>query len=760
MLFAHQFLATGSLLPTFFCVDIAVTAIAAWLLVCGWGHARHGILEAAIAWVWSLIAIIAGTGMLLGITGGFGPVGFALSHLATFAVALVWRRNHLRQDRNALVHLVRSAPATPLNERVIAWSLALILVTLCGIAMVAEPAVMDSLNYHLPRLAHWLQDGQVHMLGSSDERLDYISALPEVVMAWMIGPVKAGFRGSVLLQAIGGTMAIAATIGLARISGLSRTAALLAGSLLLGMANVVAQFTAAQTDLFTTGVFASAFYLWLTALRRNEISWPGVLGAGLALGAKGTVFYLAPSALVWIAWWLRQYRLSARQWGQTLFAGAAGVALFAGPGMWRNWQTYGDPRGPAHWIEKFHPHLPLASAKLEKLRLNIISAAVQNLDPQSQPAGLQSPARETGLALVTFLPQSDPYTFLGQDRRAGLNRLFQRESPDADAVSFGVIPILLFFAGTLIAGFYATREPARIILVWSAGILIFFLYFNVLHQWHPFSFRYYVLAAPWIAVVSAWGIEQLKGYWRPAVWTVVIAATLSVAWRITLWTHQGGIQTVIHPERTIGAKVVHDWRLWSQSLLPKESPLMLALPDDRPLAAFYRQETPRNVQFLSVNEDDPSTAEALVRGQKGWLIVPAAKLLGREGRVRAKTWLFDGDEFHPCSLAAYHALEAGEQPTPFFYRQRWAHHDHALQQELLVKMFGAGDLRLTIENPTSTASPFTWSTPLARGTETLPPKTTIELTLPVPTDAVAEVRLRFSNDFSAINEKPIIKLRP
>jgi len=50
MLFAHQFFATGSLLPAFFCVDVSVTAIAAWLLVCGWGHARHGMLEAALAW--------------------------------------------------------------------------------------------------------------------------------------------------------------------------------------------------------------------------------------------------------------------------------------------------------------------------------------------------------------------------------------------------------------------------------------------------------------------------------------------------------------------------------------------------------------------------------------------------------------------------------------------------------------------------------------------------------------------------------------
>jgi len=45
-------------------------------------------------------------------------------------------------------------------------------------------------------------------------------------------------------------------------------------------------------------------------------------------------------------------------------------------------------------------------------------------------------------------------------------------------------------------------------------VWIFFLYFNYLHQWHPFAFRYYVLAAPWIAIVAAWGIEQAVAGWR------------------------------------------------------------------------------------------------------------------------------------------------------------------------------------------------------------------------------------------------------
>jgi hypothetical protein len=89
-------------------------------------------------------------------------------------------------------------------------------------------------------------------------------------MAWFLGASREGYALLVLPQAIGGILAIGATIALARQSGLGRGPALLAGGLLLGMANVAAQFTAAQTDLFTTGVFAAAFALWLAAVRRGN----------------------------------------------------------------------------------------------------------------------------------------------------------------------------------------------------------------------------------------------------------------------------------------------------------------------------------------------------------------------------------------------------------------------------------------------------------------------------------------------------------
>jgi hypothetical protein len=746
--------------PILFFFDLLCVSTASWLLVCGSSHAWHGNLEAIIAWIWTMIAIVAGSGMVLGITGGFGAAGFDAVHFLGLGAVAFWRRKHLRAALERFARLFNAGESMPRDARMVALFLTFVLASLCAIAIAAEPAVLDALNYHLPRAAHWLQDGRIHMLSSNDERLDYISSLPEVVMAWLLGPKNEGFRGVVLLQAIGGSLAMLATVGLGRISGLSQSASMLAGSLLLGMANVMSQFTSAQTDLFTAGVFAASFYLWVVALQRNEFSWPGALGAGLAIGAKGTLFYFVPSALLWIIWLSLKHRPNLSQWRQTLIAGIAGLALFAGPGMWRNWKTYGDPRGPGHWIEKFHPQLPSFTAKAEKLRLNVISAAAQNFEPQSQPIGLQTFGRVAGLKLTKLLPEHDPYTFLGQDRIDGLNRLLLRTSPDADTTSFGMIPMLLFLSGTALAISRIRQQQAVLILIWSSGIWLFFLDFNILHQWHPFSFRYYVLAAPWIAVVSSWCIEQTKGLWRKGIWSAVSICTLSIATRITFHTHQGGWQTVVHPERTLGSYVAQAWRNWSQNLAPIEASLTLDLPDNRPLAAFYRQHTNRKVQFISISDKTQATVEELVSGKKGWLIVPSARFLGREGRVGASVWLFEGDQNNPYSLAAYRALAPGETPNSFLYRQAWTTHHQNLRQELLVKSFDATTVRLRMKNPTAANSPFTWSTPLGHGNGVLLAGSTIELSLPIPANAVSEVQLQFLETFFSAQLRPIVTLIP
>ena len=81
-----------------FFADVLVTSVAAWLVVSASGHGKNGFLEAGVAWGWSLIAVVAGTGVILGMTGGFGATGFLVFHAAILAGLLGARRQRLTAD--------------------------------------------------------------------------------------------------------------------------------------------------------------------------------------------------------------------------------------------------------------------------------------------------------------------------------------------------------------------------------------------------------------------------------------------------------------------------------------------------------------------------------------------------------------------------------------------------------------------------------------------------------------------------------------
>ena len=404
-----------------FLTDVAVAAVAAWLLVRACTEIGRGILESLLAWCLAFVAMAAAAGVVLGETGGLGAAGFLAFHAGLLGALALGRHSRLAGDLSEASRIAREARLFLTSggpEAFAAATLLLVLFLLAGIAALAEPSGADALSYHLPRIGQWLLDGHVHELASQDERMNFVATVPDLVMSWLICGTSVGFRPLVLAQAFGGIMTVGATVGLARQTGLGRGPALLAGALLLGMANVAVQFASAQTDLFTTGVFASAFYLWACALRRGTGSWLGGLGAGLALGAKGTLFYLAPGALIWVAAFSWNARLPWTKWGRTLLAAAIGVVLFALPGFARNWRIYGDALGPKEWVSKLHQGALSQRDYQRKLRWNLTSSLAQVFEPQSQPHGLREAGRAVVGALGRHVPARDAYTLDGLGRKA------------------------------------------------------------------------------------------------------------------------------------------------------------------------------------------------------------------------------------------------------------------------------------------------------------------------------------------------------
>jgi hypothetical protein len=564
------------------------------------------------------------------------------------------------------------------------------------------------------------------------------------VMAWLLGGSDTGFRPADLAQAFGGVMAFGATLGLARQTGLGRGAAVLAGGLLFGMGNVVVQYTASQTDLFTAGVFAASFYLWICALRRNQGSVLAGAGAGLALGAKGTVFYLAPGALVWVVFLAWRHRLPWPQWRRTLVAAVLGILLFAVPGFVRNWHAYGSALGPREWVDKVHTGTHSPADILLKLKWNLTCLLAQVFEPQSQPAGLRSLGRAVVADLEQRVPAQDPYTLYGISRRERLqNALLHRTEPDADFTSYGIVTFALFSAGTLVALARWRHPDARLVAAWSAGVLLFVVFFEGMQQWHPYGFRYLVLAAPWVAVVAAWLLERLRGGWRIAAWALVLAATADVGWRLTTHTYQSGWRSVVAPERSLTYYASKNRGDWSAQLQPESAPLALFLPAGSAVSGFYRHAPWRRISYLPDPVRPAATAEELVRGEPGWVAVPPAMFLGHEGRVAASVWLYNGDVASPFSVAAYRRLQAGEEPQPLLYGDARSDGPAGPEHELLVKTWDGKPIKFRLSNPGPGGVSYRLLSPLATRKGELPPATELTLEMVLAPDSVSEVRVFF-----------------
>src|SRR5271165_3432861 len=724
-----------------FAVDLLLVAAASWLLSRWTARGPAGVFEPLLAWAWSAGAIVAGAGVLLGFLGRVGEPGFVIVHCALLGVMAAARRRHLPGDVGALRLLRRQAAGMLAGggpEAASALLLAGLLVLLAAVAALAQPVVYDALAYRLPRIAQWLQDGRIGHYATSDPRQNYMPVVPDLVMAWLLTGTREGFLPAALAQCYGGALLMAATYGLARQTGLARLASLGAVALLFGMANVVPQFSTVHTDLFSAGELAAAFCLWVCAARRGEGSIIAGIGSGLALGSKGTLFYLLPGAAIWVAWVAYLYRPALRAWATTVAAAALSAAFFALPVFVRNWQAYGGPFGPADFVRMHHGGAGPGS-EWAKLSLNLESSFAQLFDPNSQPPGLRAGSRMIGEAVARGLPEHDEFSYEHLNRRQTLLAILRRSEPDADATSFGVLAFLGLVAGAAAAAASPRRPGAASVLAWCAGIGVFWGFFHGMQLWHPYGFRYYALVAPWMAVVAAWWMQTMPRLPRKIAWALSLAAALGVTWTILTSAHQAGWRAVAHPERSRGYYVFARWREWAKGLDAAQEPLRVALEFNQPAAAFYRLSPPRVVLPEIVPDPRLRTAEDLMRGRGGWLVVPAGLFMGREGDVAGRAWLFEGDPASPFSVAAYRALRRGEVQGPLVYRRESETGAHRIRSELLIRTWSGAPLRLVVGNSGAEACRYSILSPVASLAGEIAANTSSEVVLAVPVGVVAEI---------------------
>ncbi|MDF3058067.1 MAG: hypothetical protein K0R17_2282 [Rariglobus sp.] len=650
--------------PLWFFIDAWVVAVSAWLVGRTVRQESGGLIEVLITWGICACLVVVGTGVFSGTAGWFSPEGFLGLHVGILVVMAALRWRNLRDDGReframgaGVMLCLKKDQAT----RHAALALTIFLVITLFLAATGEPGIYDALTYRLSRIGHWLQEERIGFMVTNDPRQNYMPVVPDVAMAWLLGSATDGYGLVALAQWAGGVLLLAATVGLARRAGVGRAPALGAALLVAGFANVAPQFTTAHTDLLTSGLVASAFFLWREAAQRRRGSIIAGLAGGLALGAKGTVFYFLPALAVWALWYGWQYRLPVSAWGRTVLAGVAGTLIFAAPGLVQNWRHYGGIFGPSEFVTMHHQGG--GGHWLAKTAMNLQSSFIQLLEPHSQMPGVDCVAKAVALRLATRQPEADPFAFENASRRTVLTSLIARRTPDADATTFGLIAAGLVLAGCLSACGPGFRRPGTgEVRVLCFGLALFFVFFHAMQQWHPYGFRYFILAAPWMGVVGAWWLEDLDGWRRKIGWSVALLSAACVGGQTLARTHNAGWPAAVRPDNSIYSYVHRGWRGWLDQLDPHGQTLYVALPFNSELAPFYRRGHVRTQLVELKSLAGLSAEQAVARFPDGWLITTPSQFRGHEAGVVRRAWFFQGNAGSAYSVVAYRALHAGETP--------------------------------------------------------------------------------------------------
>lgn len=236
----------------------------------------------------------------------------------------------------------RLVPALALRRLRLDWSVS-VLVAAVGIAGIYDlalvvhfaPNTYDSLTYHLPRAAQWLDHGGWYWIeNAATARLNVFPPGAELGILYTVLAFGSD-RLVELPQLLGEAATLLAVYGLARRVGFGREEALFAALLLATFSVVALEATTSQNDLVMTSFGVAAAYFVLGE-RRAEAAL-AALAVALALATKTTVALVLP-AVVMLAVAVDTRRRLVELAGLT----ALFTVLFAVPAYARNIEQTGS----------------------------------------------------------------------------------------------------------------------------------------------------------------------------------------------------------------------------------------------------------------------------------------------------------------------------------------------------------------------------------------------------------------------------------
>ena len=461
---------------------------------------RDACLQGAIGWGVLVTALTE----ILGYADRLRATELSLGYVLAggWLVGIFERTRQRPQDGSAASSSTATVEWTTV-DRVLFGYLALVVVVTGVIAIVVPPNMYDLLTYHMTRVLHWIQNGNV-------------SSFPTHIMRQLYSPPWANFAELQFQLLVGGDRLANATSWLAMIGmivaassiaremGAGPRVQLWSAVISASIPSGILQGGSGQADVVAT--FWLCCFVWGILRARRTTNESGgreaifVIGGslGLALLSKATAYFIALPFLVWLC----VDALRRRRAHGVLLLGSIGMLALSlnAPFYARNVRVFGDPvraKGTTPDLQAVNADLgprmlilgPLRAASLHwgtpgRLGLEpLLDRAVFKLHHV-----LGAEPDDPGLAFPT-------------------GPSFEVPVPSLDDGAGNAVHFVLAFVALLGLGSQRRRERYGPVVPYAACTILGFVLLSYVVRWHSDLARYhlptFVLASPLIAIAIA-----------------------------------------------------------------------------------------------------------------------------------------------------------------------------------------------------------------------------------------------------------------
>jgi 4-amino-4-deoxy-L-arabinose transferase-like glycosyltransferase len=366
----------------------------------------------------------------------------------------------------------------------------------------------DSWTCHLARVGYWLQHGTMHHYNTQTAIQNYQAPNVQILMLWTVAFLKSDILAN-LVQWFAycglGFALYQATMNL----GHGKTDSLLSSLVFLSLPMVVLQSISTFYDLGVTFFAITFLYFFHSGIKNkqnNRMLLSGI-SFGLAVGAKGTIYYMLPAIFLVCIGLIIIYKPGLRFFKRIVVYFFLGLLCFGVYNYIQNYKSYGNIFASQEDIKAVHRH---AGINLEKTFLNFIKHGYESIE-------------FTGLPdfMIKYLNKQKKIFFdkyLGQKYISKYGRKFTFRAFDGYNNServgwFGIlgtliiIPTLLYFFFSIF--YIRSRENLE---RWFYAFIpaTFYLIFCMLQVYTHNKSRYFVLPFAFLIPLTAFVFKRKR----------------------------------------------------------------------------------------------------------------------------------------------------------------------------------------------------------------------------------------------------------